>query len=108
MRLLKLCLAMVTVAFVVGAAASPALAHRVRLFCTLEEGRLCCRSWFPGNTPAQHCPVVVRDKSGHQLASGRTDARGRVCFKGKFKLPVRAEVNAGAGHLARFVVEPDE
>jgi nickel transport protein len=108
MRLLKICLAMVTVAVVITAAAWPAAAHRVRLFCSLDQGRLCCRSWFAGPTPAQNTPVVVRDKSGRQIASGRTDARGRVCFTGKFKLPVTAETNAGAGHLARFVVEPDD
>jgi hypothetical protein len=108
MQLLKCLVAAAIVALLLGIGAGPASAHRVRLYCSLDEGRLCCRSWFSRHSPAQKALVVVRDKAGKKVASGRTGPKGRVCFTGKFKLPLTAEVNAGAGHVAKFVIEPDE
>ncbi len=108
MRLLRL----VVLAALVGGAwwwpVLPAQAHRVRLFCDVEGGQLCCRAWFGPHAPAMNSIVRVKDKSGKQILAGRTDKKGRVCFKAPAGRPLTAEINAGAGHVTRFTVEADE
>jgi len=85
-----------------------AQAHRVRLFCAVEAGRLCCRAWFGPQAPAMKSMVVVKDKSGKQILAGRTNRQGRVCFKAPAPRPLTAEINAGAGHVTRFTIQADE
>jgi len=107
-RLLRLMMLAALVGGLWGWPVVPAQAHRVRLFCAVEGGQLCCRAWFGPKAPAMKSLVVVKDKSGKQLLAGRTNGRGRVCFKAPAGRPLTAEINAGAGHVTRFTIEADE
>ncbi|MBU0514559.1 MAG: hypothetical protein KJ621_07270 [Proteobacteria bacterium] len=108
MRLLRLTLLMVVLGGAWWWPVSSAQAHRVRLFCAVEGGRLCCRAWFGPQAPARNSVVVVKDKAGKQVLAGSTDQAGRVCFKAPPDRPLTAEINAGAGHVTRFTIEADD
>ena len=95
-------------AFTVMIWAVPATAHKVHLFCEYVDSKVCCRGWFAKNAPAMNAKLTVKDKSGQKVFSGKTDKRGKVCFTTSAKPPLKAEINAGGGHISTYLIEADE
>ena len=94
--------------------ASPALAHRVHLFASVQGNEIVADCRFSKTNPAKNAKVEVFDaQSGKLLASGKSDNQGEA------RLPVPPELaanpadllvklDAGEGHLAEWTIEAEE
>lgn len=86
---------------VLALATSPALAHKLLVSASPEEGGiLTVTAFFPDGAPAQEVPVTAAPADGGAEVQGRTDARG-VCRLAGLK-PGTYRVAAGdpLGHRA--------
>jgi nickel transport protein len=73
-----------------GVWATPALAHRVLVFATVQGDTIHTESKFIPDTPMRRGKIMVLDaKTGKMLLTGETDEQG------KFSFPIPAEARAG-------------
>ena len=54
-----------------------AQAHKVNLYAYVADGTIQGEGYFSSGDKAQDCPVVLRDASGAELGSARTNAQGQ-------------------------------
>lgn len=91
-----------------------ALAHRVFLFASVEQGAIVVEGRFSRNRPAQRAAVEIFEaQSGTLLVQGVTDSQGRARFAIPEELvrnPVdlRLVLDAGEGHQARWQLSAAE
>jgi nickel transport protein len=89
-------------------AASPAQAHKLKLFAAHDGQALVGTAYFTGGAKAQGAQGVVQGKDGAELGRFVTDAEGG------FRLPLAAgldysvTIDAGDGHVASTRLAPDE
>lgn len=81
--------------------ASPALAHKLRVYATSDGSDISGRAFFIGGGGARGVDWVARDAGGATVATGQTDDSGGF----RFALPGAAagltvSVNTGDGHMA--------
>ena len=90
-------------------AAPAAMAHRLSVFAYEAEGQLQVESFFSGNRPSRHCPVVLTaEKGGKELARAMTDEQGKAALP----LPgvdggVLVVVNCGDGHRGEWLYQQE-
>lgn len=87
------------------ALASPAAAHKLKVFATVTGAEVTGYAFFVGGGRAQGTGWIARDAAGTQVASGKTDAEGRYRFTppaGAGDLTVT--VNTEEGHIAQAVL----
>lgn len=65
---------------VLAATAGPAAAHRLKLFATIEDGRIAGYAFFIGGGRPEGATVVIRGADGQELYRGATDAEGRFAW----------------------------
>ncbi|MBS7544055.1 cobalamin biosynthesis protein CbiL [Ancylobacter oerskovii] len=65
---------------IVLAAVSPAAAHKLKVFATVEGASVRGYAFFIGGGRPDGSPWVAKNPAGTVLASGRTDAEGRFAF----------------------------
>ncbi len=76
-----LCQALLSI-LILGAFTTPALAHRVIVFAYAEGGTIFTESKFVPNDPVRQGKIMVIDqKTGKQLLTGKTDDHGKFSFK---------------------------
>lgn len=91
-----------------------ALAYRVFLFASVEQGAIVVEGRFSRNRPAQRAAVEIFEaQSGTLLVQGVTDSQGRARFAIPEELvrnPVdlRLVLDAGEGHQARWQLSAAE
>jgi nickel transport protein len=93
--------------------ASPAQAHRVLVFASVQGDTIQTESTFVGSGPVQKGEVQVQDKaSGRVLLTGATDEKGKFSFK----IPIEAAsgrldlliiVGASLGHQGEWLLKAD-
>lgn len=94
--------------------ASPAWAHKVRIFAYTEGDRVVTESNFSGGAACRHCRVTVSD-----AATGAPLLQGFTGPDGVWSFPIPAEaaratkglaiqVFGGEGHQAQWLLEPEE
>lgn len=81
--------------------ASPALAHKLRVYASSDGAEITGRAFFIGGGGARGVDWVAKDTTGAPLATGKTDAAGNF----RFAQPAAAagltvSVNIGDGHMA--------
>jgi nickel transport protein len=92
----------------------PAAAHKALVFAYTESGKLMIEGGFSGGKPCINCPVTVLDaKTGRELASAKTDAKGLCSIPipkdaQKASAGLKLVLNGGEGHRAEWLVQPDE
>lgn len=92
-----------------GALATPALAHRVLVFAYAEGDTIHTESKFIPNTPVRQGKIEVLDqKSGKVLLTGQTDDQGKFSFKipaeaAAQKLDLEIVVEAALGHRGSWL-----
>jgi nickel transport protein len=87
--------------------ASPAAAHRVRLFAWAEGDRILGETEFSGGRPAQRAPVQVLTADGRELLRVETDDAGHFAFAipaeaRQQRINLRLVLEGGAGHRAEW------
>ena len=85
-------------------AASPAHAHKLKVFATAVGARVDGTAYFVGGGPAQGVEVSVQTPSGQPLATLQTDEDGKFAFTATTRTDQVIVVNAGDGHSARFTI----
>jgi nickel transport protein len=86
------------------AAFSPAQAHRLRVFATVEKGEVSGYAYFVGGARAKGASVVFRDSADRELH--RMSASGDGAFRWRPEPPqtIKIVVDAGEGHVGTLVI----
>lgn len=84
--------------------ATPAAAHRLKVFATVVGGTVEGRAYFVGGAAAGDVPVALRGSGGEVLAQGRTDDDGRFALDVAARDDLVVVVDALDGHVARFTI----
>ena len=87
------------------AAFSPAQAHRLRVFATVEKGEVSGYAYFVGGARAKGASVVFRDSADRELH--RMSASGDGAFRWRPEPPqtIKIVVDAGEGHVGTLVID---
>lgn len=86
-------------------AASPAHAHRLRVFATVEQGAISGYAYFVGGARAKGASVVFRDSADRDLHRDSADAQGAFRWKPVSPQTIKVVVDAGEGHVATIVLD---
>ena len=87
------------------ASLSPAAAHRLKLFATLENETISGYAFFVGAGRAQDAEIVIADQSGTEIARIQTDAKGAFAWKSSGVQTYRLTANTGDGHVATSLID---
>lgn len=79
---------------------SPALAHRLKLFATVEEGAVTGYAFFIGGGRARGAEIVFRDARGGELHRLAADDEGVFRWRPAQPTDLTVTVNSGDGHVA--------
>ena len=96
---------------VLGALATPALAHRVLVFAYAEGDTIFTESKFVPNDPVRQGKILVMDaKTGQELLTGTTDDQGKFSFKippeaAAQKMDLKIVVEAAMGHRGEWLLK---
>ncbi len=84
---------------------SPAEAHRLRVFATVEKGEISGYAYFVGGARAKGASVVFRDRADRELH--RMSAGGEGAFRWRPDPPqtIKIVVDAGEGHVGTLVID---
>lgn len=86
--------------------ASPANAHKLKVFATVKGDHIAGYAFFIGGGRAQDTPWIAKDASGTVLAKGTTDQKGAYDFAPP--QPVQSDititVNTQEGHIASALI----
>jgi len=85
--------------------ATPAHAHRLKLFATLEGGVISGYAFFVGSGRAHGAAISVKDASGQEVATLTTDEAGAYSFKTPVPQTYSLTATTGDGHVADATVE---
>lgn len=84
------------------AMASPATAHKLKVFASVAGDQISGYGFFIGGGRAQETDWEAKDKAGTVLAGGKTDTEGRFSFAAP--VPVTSDIivtlNTEEGHIA--------
>lgn len=86
------------------AAASPALAHKIKIFATAEGTTITGYVYFPGGSRPAGAPVTVTGPDGSVLAEMTTDADGAFRYEAVRRMDHTFTVDTGDGHRGSFLV----
>ena len=101
---ISLCLALAAALFWVG----PAQAHKVKVFASAEGSLITGYAYFPGGGRIKGGRVDIIGPDGEKLAQVMIDERGEFSFQAQARIDHRLVLDAGQGHVARFLVEAEE
>lgn len=79
-------------------------AHRLYVFARLEGATILGRAYFPGDVPAQHIDVIVRDPSGGELGRTTTDDNGNFLFAARKRVDHCLTAETPDGHAGQYTV----
>ncbi len=102
---MRLVLSLVAGLLLTLAALSPAQAHRLRVFATVEKGEVSGYAYFVGGARAKGASVVFRDRADRELH--RMSAGGDGAFRWRPEPPqtIKIVVDAGEGHVGTLVID---
>jgi nickel transport protein len=87
------------------AALSPAHAHRLRVFATVEQGQINGYAYFVGGARAKGASVVFREAGQRELHRTSADENGAFSWKPERPQTIRISVDAGEGHVGTLVID---
>jgi hypothetical protein len=88
---------------IVALAWSPGL-HALHAEAKIRGPRVVIEAYYDDDTPAANAQVTITDKSGCEIASGRTDERGVWSFPRPKPEKYQLSVDDGMGHKTRVPV----
>jgi len=84
--------------------ATPALAHRLKLFATQSGEQIEGEAFFIGGGRPDGATVIIHDPAGTELARLTTDAQGAFRWKTPHPDAYRISVDSGDGHAATLTL----
>lgn len=81
-----------------------ASAHRVIAFASYDGRIITVEGYLSGGERVRNGKVIVKDSTGHTVATGKTDEKGIFSFDPKGKPPFSIVLKAGPGHLAKTII----
>lgn len=81
-----------------------ALAHRVNIFATEEDGKIVTESYSSSGKKCKDAKISVFDDGGVLLLEGTTDGEGKFSFDNPGKGTLRIVLDAGMGHRAEYTL----
>lgn len=98
------CLAGIVVALVFFS--TPALAHQINIYATVEGHTIRGKVYFRGNAPAQNVTVRAVDPQGNELNNTTTDEHGKFTMTAHDRVEHRLVADTGDGHVTDPYVLP--
>lgn len=86
----------------------PAQAHKIRVFAAAEGPIITGYAYFPGGGRIAGGRIDILGPDGGTLGQVTTDARGEFSFQAQSRIDHLLVLDAGQGHVARFLVEAEE
>ena len=86
-------------------AMSPAHAHRLRVFATVEQGEISGYAYFVGGARAKGASVIFRDSADRELHRLSADEKGAFRWRPERPQTIRIRVDAGEGHVGSAVIQ---
>lgn len=86
------------------ATATPALAHKLKVFVGAEGTEIVGAAYFAGGAPAMDVAGRLLGADGAVLAEFRTDANGNFRLSLTQRQDVRVSVDSGDGHVAEAAI----
>jgi len=103
------CFALSIIALLVAlSAATPAFAHKVVVFATVDADTIQGEAYFRGGAPVQGAKVTVLGPDRSLLGETTTDDEGRFTFPVRSRMSHTLIVDAGEGHGQEYTVPSDE
>lgn len=102
---MRLMIALCSALFVALLAMSPAHAHRLRVFATVEQGEISGYAYFVGGARAKAASVIFRDGGDRELHRAETDAKGAFRWRPETPQTIKIVVDAGEGHVGSVVIQ---
>lgn len=84
--------------------ASPALAHKLKIFATAVGERIEGTVYFVGGGPARGARIVVESMEGERIEALETDDAGAFAFTAKVRADHVIKTDSGDGHATRTVI----
>lgn len=86
-----------------------AFAHKVNLFCYLEDGILNGEGYYSGGRPAQNAEIEVYSLNTDALVTKtETDHEGKFTIQLESADSLKVVMNAGQGHRAEFILDQEK
>jgi nickel transport protein len=86
-----------------------AYAHKLYVFPdSIEGATIHGRAYFPGDVPAQHSDVIVRDASGRELGRSKTDDNGKFTFTAREHVDLYLVAETPDGHVGTYTIHAAE
>lgn len=95
------------VALAAMAATSPAHAHRLKVFATVEGDRVSGYAFFIGGGRAEGATLIIRNAAGDDLHRGTTDERGAFSWQAATAQDLTIIIDARDGHVAEGRIKAD-
>ncbi len=104
-KILRLSLALAMIFF---SSPSNSFAHRVSIFAWVDGNTVHTESKFSGSKMVKGGAIKVFDMENNLLLEGTTDDNGVFSFEIPERVPLRIELQAGAGHGNEWLISADE
>jgi nickel transport protein len=101
-------LALAVLALPILFAATPALAHKMKVFAAAEGATISGYAYFNGDSRAIGSRVKAVGADGRPVFEGRTDEQGRFAFPVAQRMDYRITVDGDDGHAASFTIAAAE
>lgn len=92
------------VAAVTAAAASPAHAHKLKVFATAVGGRIEGTVYFVGGGPARGARILVESADGTLIEALNADDSGAFAFTASMRADHIIKTDSADGHAARTII----
>lgn len=87
---------------------NPAFAHKVNLFCYVEDGVLKGEGYYSGGRASQNAKIEVYSLTDNSLiAETKTNDKGEFSIELDNAGSVKVVMNSGQGHRGEFIVEQE-
>lgn len=88
--------------------ASPALAHKIKLFAMAEGKAVTGYAYAPGGVRLPNNTVEIFDGSGNKVGETKTDANGAFSYTPQKRSDLSFELDTGDGHRTTFLITAAE
>jgi len=99
---------MVLLAIWVALLSAPALAHKLKVFASVEDDTVSGHAYLSGGGRAHQVPVQVLAPDGTELLRAVTDEQGRFSFNAPRRCDLRLVVDSGDGHRGEWIIRAAE
>lgn len=87
---------------------SPAMAHKIKLFATVENMNIQGYAYFAGGQVAKQATVSIKNANGETLSTLQTDAKGQFQYLAPQAMEYHLSVNTHDGHGDSYIIKAIE